>query len=109
MPRKLDAKRADRAVADALRDLVLPGRAPGTSFGDNARRRMDGSVPEPYADFTQRVFDSVRDTTTPVTHAKDVAEAVWRAVTDPRAPMRLPAGADAVARWEANKSEADGH
>jgi hypothetical protein len=26
-----------------------------------------------------------------------VAEAVWRAVTDPAAPMRIPAGADAVA------------
>ena len=26
------------------------------------------------------------------------AEAVWRAATDPSCPMRLPAGADAVAR-----------
>lgn len=77
--------------------LVLPGRAPGTSFGDNARRLMDGSVPDAYADFRQRVFDTVRDTTTPVTHSQDVAEAVWRAVTDPAAPMRIPAGADAVA------------
>lgn len=77
--------------------LVLPGRAPGTSFGDNARRLMDGSVPDAYADFRQRVFDTVRDTTTPVTHSQDVAEAVWRAVTDPAAAMRIPAGADAVA------------
>lgn len=43
--------------------LVLPGRAPGTSFGANARRLMDGSVPDAYADFRQRVFDTVRDTT----------------------------------------------
>jgi hypothetical protein len=50
-----------------------------------------------YADFQQRVFDGVRSTNTPVTHAEDVARAVWRAVTDPAAPMRLPAGADAVA------------
>lgn len=77
--------------------LVLPGRALGTSFGDNARRLMDGSVPDAYADFRQRVFDAVRDTTPPVTHSQDVAEAVWRAVTDPAAPMRIPAGADAVA------------
>lgn len=77
--------------------LVLPGRAPGTSFGDNARQRMGDSVHEAYADFRQRVFAAVRDTSTPVTHAQDVAEAVWRAVTDPAAPMRIPAGADAVA------------
>lgn len=77
--------------------LVLPGRAPSTSFGDNARPRMEGSVPEAYADFRDRVFAAVRDTATPVTHAQDVAEAVWRAVTDEAAPMRLPAGADAVA------------
>lgn len=77
--------------------LVLPGRAPSTRFGDNARPRMAGSTHEAYADFTQRVFAAVRDTATPVTYAQDVAEAVWRAVTDPAAPIRIPAGADAVA------------
>lgn len=77
--------------------LVLPGRAPSTSFGDNARQLMAGSAHEAYADFTQQVFAGLRDTTTPVTYAQDVAEAVWRAVIDPTAPMRLPAGADAVA------------
>jgi len=81
--------------------LVLPGRAPSTSFGDNARPRMAGSTHEAYADFTQRVFAAVRDTATPVTYAQDVAEAVWRAVTDPAAPMRIPAGADAVALAQA--------
>lgn len=77
--------------------LVLPGRAPSTSFGDNARARMAGSAHQAYADFTQDVFAAVRDTATPVTHAQDVALAVWRAVTDLTAPMRIPAGADAVA------------
>jgi NAD(P)-dependent dehydrogenase (short-subunit alcohol dehydrogenase family) len=77
--------------------LVLPGRAPGTSFGDNARRLMGDSVPEAYADFLQHVFAAVRGNVMPVTQAQDVAEAVWRAVTDPAAPMRMPAGADAVA------------
>lgn len=81
--------------------LVLPGRAPSTSFGDNARRRM-GAEPHPaYAAFQAEVFAAVRDTGTPVTQASDVAEAVWRAVTDPSAPMRLPAGADAVALAQA--------
>ena len=77
--------------------LVLPGRSPETSFGDNARRLMGDSVPVAYEDFRQRVFSAVRDTTLPVTHAQDVAEAVWCAVTDPAAPMRIPAGADALA------------
>ena len=81
--------------------LVLPGRAPSTRFGDNARPRMAGSAHEAYADFTQAVFAAVRDTTTPLTYAQDVAEAVWRAVTDPAAPMRIPAGADAVALGQA--------
>ncbi|WP_025098552.1 SDR family oxidoreductase [Burkholderia sp. A1] len=77
--------------------LVLPGRAPTTRFGDNARRLMGEDVPAPYAAFRDRVFASVRDTSTPTTQSSDVAEAVWRAVTDPAAPMRIPAGADAVA------------
>jgi len=77
--------------------LVLPGRAPGTSFGNNARRLMGSSPHAAYADFMQRVFAAVRDGNSPVTHAQDVAEAVWRAVTDSSAPMRIPAGADSVA------------
>lgn len=77
--------------------LVLPGRAPGTSFGDNARRLMGDSVPEAYVNFTQSVFAAVRNTSTPLTNATDVASAVWSAVTDPATPMRIPAGADAIA------------
>jgi NAD(P)-dependent dehydrogenase (short-subunit alcohol dehydrogenase family) len=77
--------------------LVLPGRAPGTSFGDNALRLMEGSTHAAYAEFMRRVFAAVRDTDSPLTHAQDVAAAVWRAVTDPAAPMQIPAGADAVA------------
>ncbi|GAB3411719.1 hypothetical protein GCM10027318_26100 [Massilia agilis] len=77
--------------------LVLPGRSPETSFGDNARRLMGEGVHEAYADFRQRVFAAVRNSDAPVTHAHDVAEAVWRAVTDPAAPLRVLAGADALA------------
>ncbi len=77
--------------------IVLPGRSPETHFADNARRLMAASAHEAYADFTERVFTALRDTSTPVTHSQDVAEAVWRAVTHAAAPMRLPAGADAVA------------
>jgi len=77
--------------------LVLPGRSPETRFGENARPRMQGQVPPAYEAMLQRVYAGVRDTTTPVTHAQDVAQAVWRAATDASAPMRIPAGADAVA------------
>ncbi|UXH76124.1 SDR family oxidoreductase [Roseateles amylovorans] len=77
--------------------LVLPGRAPSTSFGANARRLVERSGHPAYADYTQHVFGVMRDGHGPVTQALDVAEAVWRAVTDPTAPMRIPAGEDAVA------------
>ncbi|GGZ02849.1 SDR family oxidoreductase [Pseudoduganella plicata] len=76
--------------------LVLPGRSPETRFGENARPHMDGAIPDAYASFAKQVFDG-RAQSTAVTHAADVAEAVWQAVTDPAAPMRIPAGADAVA------------
>lgn len=62
---------------------------------------MAGSTHEAYAAFTQSVFATLGDTKTPVTHTQDVVEAIWHAVTDPAAPMRLPAGADAVALAEA--------
>ena len=79
--------------------LVLPGRAPDTRFGENARSRMQGGFPEPYADLAKGVFARFGQETA-VTRSSDVAEAVWRAATDPSCPMRLPAGADAVA-WAA--------
>jgi hypothetical protein len=40
---------------------------------------------------------SVHDSSGPVTDAPDVAEATWRAATDPSAPLRIPAAADAEA------------
>ena len=76
--------------------LVLPGRGPDTSFGDNARARMTDGFPDAYAELVQRVFAGWQQGA-PVTQSSDVAEAVWRAATDPLCPMRLPAGADAVA------------
>lgn len=77
--------------------LVLPGRAPDTSFGQNARARLQNGIPDAYAELAQRVFTSWQQDAGAVTHARDVAEVVWRAATDPTCPMRLPAGADAVA------------
>ncbi len=45
----------------------------------------------------QKVFAGWQASTDPVTQSGDVSEAIWRAATDPSCPMRLPAGADAVA------------
>ncbi len=76
--------------------LVLPGRSPDTQFGANARERMGGAMPDAYAPLLDAVVANVRGPG-PVTHAQDVAQAVWRAVTDPATPMRMPAGLDAEA------------
>ncbi|KVF66722.1 SDR family oxidoreductase [Burkholderia cepacia] len=80
--------------------LVLPGRAPDTRFGDNARANMHGFEHEAYAEFVGKAVARMLDASGPITHAQDVAEAVWRGATDPSSPMRIPAGADAEA-WAA--------
>jgi NAD(P)-dependent dehydrogenase (short-subunit alcohol dehydrogenase family) len=75
--------------------LVLPGRAPDTQFGNNARSRMKSGFPEAYASLAQSITARWQ-TATAITRPSDVAEAVWRAVNDPSCPLRIPAGADAV-------------
>ena len=79
--------------------LVIPGRAPETAFGDNARARLGMDIPEPYGALAAQVFARFQQSTL-ITRPLDVAEAVWRAATDPSCPMRIPAGADAVAGAE---------
>jgi len=78
--------------------IVIPGRAPETPFGENARGRMGMNIPEPYQPVAAQVFSRFQEQGGLITHSRDVSEAVWRAATDPACPMRLPAGADAVAR-----------
>jgi NAD(P)-dependent dehydrogenase (short-subunit alcohol dehydrogenase family) len=87
--------------------LVLPGRSPETPFGQNAQahmREQGVAIPEPYAAFVKSAFDRMTSATGPVTHASDVSEAIWRAVTDPSAPMRQPAGADSIAAAQATQA-----
>ncbi|MDR7098857.1 hypothetical protein J2X04_001204 [Lysobacter niabensis] len=43
----------------------------------------------------QQTIARMLESVGPGTRATDVAEAVWRAATDPAAPMHIPAGADA--------------
>lgn len=80
--------------------LVLPGRAPDTAFGQNARAKMTEFL-KPYAEMAQSVMKRFAEDTGPITHSQDVAEAVWKVVTDPSSPRRVPAGADAV-EWSKN-------
>jgi NAD(P)-dependent dehydrogenase (short-subunit alcohol dehydrogenase family) len=108
------AYRASKAAVNALTEslalelepfgvrvrLVLPGSSPETRFRENARSRMNGLDHEAYADLVKRTFAPLLDASAPITHVRDVAEAVWRAATDPSSPMRIPAGADAEA-WAA--------
>ena len=116
----LSIYRASKAAVNALTEsaalelaefgirarVVLPGAAPTTSFGTTARAQIaaSGGFPEAYASFGQQTMANMqqRAASDQVTTAQDVAEAVFRAATDPDCPMMLPAGADAVA-WS------DGH
>jgi NAD(P)-dependent dehydrogenase (short-subunit alcohol dehydrogenase family) len=80
--------------------LVIPGRAPETRFAENAQPRRIQGGPEAYAEFAQSVFARMGQSSSAVTHALDVAQAVWRAANDPSSPVRMAAGADAVALAE---------
>jgi NAD(P)-dependent dehydrogenase (short-subunit alcohol dehydrogenase family) len=79
--------------------LVIPGRASETRFAENAQSRRQGSIPEAYAEFAQSVFARMRQSSAG-TRALDLAAAVWRAANDPSCPVRIAAGADAVALAE---------
>ena len=117
----LSIYRASKAAVNALTEsaaielaefgirarVVVPGMAPETSFSQTARERISeaGGFPEPYAPFAQRMLASMQQAATgEVTTAQDVAQAVFRAATDPDCPMILPAGADAIA-WAEERAE----
>jgi NAD(P)-dependent dehydrogenase (short-subunit alcohol dehydrogenase family) len=76
--------------------LVEPGYCPTTRFTSNSGTRLEGMIPEAYAPFAQRIFESL-SASGPTTAPSDVAEAVWRAANDTSGQLRFPAGPDAVA------------
>jgi NAD(P)-dependent dehydrogenase (short-subunit alcohol dehydrogenase family) len=77
--------------------VVVPGRSPETRFAENGREAQRFVIPEPYQALAQDFMAEWAKSDEPTTESIDVAEAVWRAATDPSAPMLLPAGADAIA------------
>jgi len=83
--------------------IVLPGSSGETRFRDTARAHLRGLDDEVYGEFMRQAIARMQASTGPGTRSADVAEAVWRAATDPFAPMRIPAGADAV-QWAAEAS-----
>jgi short-subunit dehydrogenase len=86
--------------------LILPGSAPTTGFGRNAVARMGMDIPGPYSAFVSDYLDTLRSGTE-FTTAKDVARAVFRAVTEANAPMQIPAGADALTWFREAGQSAD--
>ncbi|WP_127903673.1 SDR family oxidoreductase [Solirhodobacter olei] len=78
--------------------IVLPGRAPETRFGENAMPHLRGLDNPDYKPLIEGMIARFQEDSGPVTHAGDVAEAIWQAATDTSAPLRIPAGADAV-QW----------
>lgn len=80
--------------------LILPGQAPATRFGSSAMARMAkvNETPDEYKPFINQVMSAFRENAAQeLTQPEDVVQAIWRAVTDPYCPLRLPAGSDAVA------------
>ena len=78
--------------------IVLPGSSGETRFRETARAHAKGFDDEVYGAFMREIVARALASTGPGTRAQDVAEAVWRAATDPSTPLHIPAGADAV-QW----------
>lgn len=85
--------------------LVLPRSSGETRFRETGRANLRGLEDEAYGEFMKRSIARMLASTGAGTRANDVAMAVWRAATDPSAPMRIPAGADAE-RWASEQHEA---
>jgi NAD(P)-dependent dehydrogenase (short-subunit alcohol dehydrogenase family) len=83
--------------------IVLPGMAPETSFGENAMPHLRGLDNPDYKPLIEGMLARFREPAGPVTHSRDVAEAVWLAATDPNAPLRIAAGEDAV-QWMSDQT-----
>lgn len=75
--------------------VVLPGRAPETSFAENAQQSRMPAIPEAYSEMVKGFMDMLQSDD-PVTYSSDISEAVWNAINDSSSPIIIPAGVDAV-------------
>ncbi|HZF46413.1 MAG TPA: SDR family oxidoreductase [Sphingomonadaceae bacterium] len=76
--------------------LVEPGYGPSTRFAENTDLPLEEMIPQAYAGFAGPILEAFAQPAQ-VTTPQDVAEVVWRVATHPDAPLRNPAGPDAVA------------
>ncbi|APO96105.1 SDR family oxidoreductase [Xanthomonas vesicatoria] len=110
----IGAYRAAKAAVNALSEslaaeledfgirvrVVSPGSCGETDFRATARTGVRGIDDAVYGTFMQQTLARMGASAGPGTQLIDVAQAIWRAATDPAAPMFIPAGADAE-RWAA--------
>ncbi|ANI84725.1 SDR family oxidoreductase [Kosakonia oryzae] len=75
--------------------IVLPGRSPETKFGENARAHFAGMDDPAYGQIVKEFIQMVGESNSPVTHADDVAKAIFAIANDANAPLYTAAGEDA--------------
>ncbi|ALB63385.1 3-oxoacyl-[acyl-carrier protein] reductase [Cronobacter condimenti 1330] len=76
--------------------VVLPGRSPETKFGENARAYFGGRDDPAYGAMVNAFIEMAGNSQSPVTHADDVAQAIFTAANDPNSPLYTAAGEDAA-------------
>ena len=76
--------------------LVEPGYGPSTRFAENTDLQLEEMIPQAYAGFAGPILEAFAQPAQ-VTTPQDVAEVVWRVATQADAPLRNPAGPDAMA------------
>jgi NAD(P)-dependent dehydrogenase (short-subunit alcohol dehydrogenase family) len=80
--------------------VVVPGMAPSTNFASSTYEQVEngGWFPPVYRDFADQTVAAFQAAgLADVTTARDVAEAVFHAASNPDCPMVIPAGVDALA------------
>ncbi len=80
--------------------LIEPGYGPTTRFTQNTSLRVEDLIPPAYVPFATPVFERFAKPALTTSEA-DVAAAVWDAVADTGEQLQFPAGADAVALYQA--------
>lgn len=76
--------------------VVLPGRSPETKFGENAQAYFGGRDDPAYGKMVNEFIQMVGNSHAPVTHADDVADAIFAVANDQHAPLYTAAGEDAL-------------